>query len=108
MNTYNEFTQYIDSLAMDWNGEQDLHDFCHETADGCEYVIYYGRAWELVDLIRWHNRSVFDSAENGAFNTGVNIESTDQLMTLIAYEIIYQELSLAVQEKMEVLNNEGL
>lgn len=105
MKTFNEFTQYIDILAMDWDGEQDLHNFCHEQADGSEHVIYYGNAWQLVDLIRWNARHIFDSAEMGAFDIGVEITSSDQLMTLIAYEIIYQELSLAVQEKMEALND---
>lgn len=101
--TYNDFTAYIDLLASDWDGDQDLHDFCHEQADGSEYVIYYGNAWQLVDLMRWHCRSTFDSAEDAAFNTGVEITSTDQLMTLLAYELIYQELSLAVQEKQSEL-----
>lgn len=99
--TYNEFKAYIDSLALDWDGEQDLHDFCHQQADSSEYVIYYGNAWQLVDLLRWNCRSMFDSAEDAAFNTGVEITSSDQLMTLIAYELIYQDLSLAVQEKQE-------
>lgn len=96
--TLRDLNAYIDVLASDWDGEQDLHDFCHEQADGSEYVIYYGKAWQLVDMIRWNDRSIFDAAEDAAFNHGTTFESADQMMTLIAYEIIYQELSLAVQE----------
>ncbi len=97
--TLNEFNAYIDVLVLDWDGEQDLADFCHETADGSEHVIYYGSAWALVDFMRWHAPDIFDAAQDGAFNSGIIFESANQMMTIIAYEIIYQELSLAVQER---------
>lgn len=98
INNLRDLRAYIDLLASDWDGEQDLHDFCHEQADGSEYHIYYGKAWQLVNMVRFDDRSIFDAAEDGAFNHGITFESADQMMTLIAYEVIYQELSLAVQE----------
>ncbi len=95
----NEFNAYIDLLLMDWDREQELSDFCHESADGSEHVIYYGNAWALVDFMRWHDADIFDAAEDAAFNSGIIFETANQMMTLIAYEIIYQELSLAMQER---------
>jgi hypothetical protein len=96
-----DFNNYIDLLVSDWDGVQDLHDFCHEQADGSEYVIYYSKAWDLVNLIRWSDRSILDDAELAIENIQVG-DSLDSIMCLLAYEIIYQQLSLAVQELEEV------
>jgi hypothetical protein len=98
INNLKDFNDYIDLLVTDWDGVQDLHDFCHEQADGSEYVIYYANAWDLVNMIRFTDRSLLDDAELALENIELN-DSLDTTMCLLAYEIIYQSLSLAVQEK---------
>lgn len=100
INNLKEFNAYIDLLASEWKyGEQDLHDFCHEQADGSEHVIYYGNAWDLVNMVRKADSSLLDDAELAIENgmvTGIH-----ETMSLLAYELIYQQLSLAVQELEE-------
>ena len=97
LNTLKDFNGYIDLLVSDWDGEQDLHDFCHEQADSSEHVIYYGMAWDLVNLVRCSDHSLLDDAELAIENEP--FQDINRTMTLLAYEIIYQSLSLAVQEK---------
>jgi hypothetical protein len=99
MKTYNEFNDYIDLLASDYDGEQDIYDFCSEQADSSEYVIYYGKAWDLVNMIRCSDISLLDDAE--ASLEYATFESIYQTMSLLTYEIIYQQLLLAVEEKVE-------
>jgi hypothetical protein len=100
INNLKDFNAYIDLLASEWDGVQDLHDFCHEQADGSEYVIYYANAWDLVTMMRLSDRSILDDAELALENMSMS-DSLDTTMCLLAYEIIYQQLSLAVQELEE-------
>ena len=64
-----------------------------------KYVIYYTMAWDLVNKMRTWDRSVFDSADSVICFE--DFDSMDKAMCAIAYEILYQELSLAVQEKLD-------
>jgi hypothetical protein len=98
MKTYTEFNDYIDLLASDYDGEQDIYDFCYEQAEGSEYVIYYGKAWDLVNMIRCSDYNLLDDAELAIEH--VPFENINQTMSLLAYEIIYQQLLLAVEEKV--------
>ena len=107
MNNLQDFNDYIDSICDDiWinykaglNDEDDWSDIAHECADGSQYVIYYGRAWALVTMLRHHDSSLFDSAEDAAFNYGIEFEGMDQVMTQIAFEIIYQHIMLTLNDK---------
>lgn len=107
MNNLQDFDSYIDSICDDiWinykadlNNQDDWPDIAHECADGSQYVIYYGMAWDLVTMMRHHDFSSFDSAEDAAFNYGIEFESANQMMTLIAYELIYQHIMLTLNNK---------
>jgi len=107
MNNLQDFDNYIDSLCNDvWinykaqlNDQDDWHDIAHELADGSQYVIYYGMAWDLVTMMRQQDYSLYDCAEDSSFNYGVEFESANQMMSLIAYEIIYQHIMLTLNNR---------
>ena len=107
MNNLQDFDNYIDSLCDDvWinykaqlNDQNDWYDIAHELADGSQYVIYYGMAWDLVTMIRQQDFSLFDSAEDSAFDHGIEFESANQMMTMIAYELIYQHIMLTLNDR---------
>ena len=97
-----EFNDYIDLLASEfkYSGHDDFSDYCHEAADGSQYVIYNGMAWDLVNMIRLADYSLFEDAEMMLEND--TFDSLQSHITMMAYEIIYQQLSLAIQELNEV------
>lgn len=101
--TYKEFNDYIDMLASDYSasGHDYFGDYCHECADGSEYVIYYAKAWDLVNMLKHSDRAILDDAEMAIFDYGFEMEgqSIDSIMCKLAYECIYQTLSLAIQEQ---------
>jgi len=107
MNNLQDFESYIDSLCDDvWinykaqlNDQSDWHDIAHELADGSQYVIYYGMAWDLVTMMRLADFSLFDSAEDAAFDYGIEFKSANHMMTLIAYELIYQHIMLTLNDR---------
>ena len=109
MNNLQDFDSYIDSLCGDvlinykaqLNDQTDWPDIAHELAEGRQYVIYYGMAWELVTMMRHHDFSSYDSAEDAAFNSGIEFESANQMMTLIAYELIYQAIMLTLNNNFD-------
>ena len=113
MNNLQDFDNYIDSLCDDvWinykaqlNDQSDWHDIAHELTDGSQYVIYYGMAWDLVTMIRQQDYSLYDCAEDSAFNYGVEFESANQMMSLIAYEIIYQHIMLTLNDKFNKMED---
>ena len=102
--TYKEFNEYIDSLADDYCAEdyEDFSDYCHECADGSEFVIYYGCAWSLVYMIKQYDSALLMDAEIALSDYKDGDLSIDAIMTTLAYECIYQQLSLAIQEKMNI------
>jgi hypothetical protein len=95
LNNLKDFNEYINSLASKWDSEQDLHDFCHEQSDSSEHVIYYGKAWDLVNMIRIYDYSLLDEADSVLEYS--EFESINQAMTLLANKIIYQSLSLSLK-----------
>ena len=113
MNNLQDFDSYIDSLCDDvWlnykvqlNDQSDWYDIAHELAEGSQYVIYYGMAWDLVTMIRRCDFSLFDSAEDASFTHGIEFESANQLMTTIAYELIYQRIMLTLNDRCNKLED---
>lgn len=100
--TYKEFNDYIDQLVSEYNDEhyEDFSDYCHECSDSSEYVIYYSNAWELVNMIRVSDYSLLEDAELALSDFNSKELSINSIMSTLAYECIYQQLSLAIQEKL--------
>jgi len=94
MKNYIEFQDYINMLAADFkdSGYEDCTDYAHEAADGSEYVIYYGKAWGLIDTVRSYNSGLYFDGESWALGLGEKQESLDSMITSIAYGIIYTAL----------------
>jgi hypothetical protein len=57
-------------------------------------------AWDLVNMIRLADHSLFEDAEGLLENN--TFDSLQSHITMMAYEIIYQQLMLALQELNEV------
>ena len=68
MKNYKEYLDYCQSLAEDVNDSYsddiDVNDRIHEIADGCSHVIYYSKAWDLVNMMRLNNCELLDEASN--------------------------------------------
>lgn len=64
MNTIQEWQSDIRSMAAEFaDSEQDPSDYALESADGCQWSIYYAHAWDLVSAMRTHDRRALDAAE---------------------------------------------
>lgn len=102
MENINDFNDYIDSLVEDFKEawEDDIGDYAHECADGSEYVIYYHRAWDLVELVRRYRTDLFYEGEEWAMDTfDPKHSSLDNLITSVAYGIIYTALVDALHKQ---------
>lgn len=68
MKNYKEYLDYCKSLAKEiddsYNDDVDINDRIHELADGSCYVIYYSKAWDLVNMMRLNNCELLDEASN--------------------------------------------
>jgi hypothetical protein len=86
MENINDFNKYINDLVSEFEGEgtdySDYNDYAHECADGSEYVIYYSKAWDLVQP--W----AFD------------FESLEHIITIVACSIIHNAI-------MDAFNKQG-
>ena len=95
MENINDFNKYINDLVADYEGEadySDYNDYAHECADGSEYVIYYSKAWDLVNMIRACDYSLYCDSESWAFDLGTDLESLDQAIVMTAYGIIHNAI----------------
>jgi hypothetical protein len=101
MNNIKDFNEYINSLVEDFKEawEDDIGDYAHECAAASQYVIYYHRAWELIELLRGYNSDLFYAGEEWAMETFDPMHSSlDNLITSVAYGSIYTAL-------VDALNN---
>lgn len=103
MKNYKEYLDYCQSLAEDINDSYsddiDLNDRIHEIADGCQYVIYYSKAWDLVNMMQWANRELLEEAtnESGRWCTYENENDINAYMSELAYYLIRNGVYSAYQ-----------
>ena len=73
----------IDSVYEEFKRDdtQELMDICHETADSSEYVIYFGKAWDLVSFVRLHDFDEYLEAQDILEDIGEFCHELDTLMT---------------------------
>ena len=98
MKNYIEFQDYINMLAAEFkdSGHEDAADYAHECADSSEFVLYYGKAWDMIDTVRSYNSDLFCDGEAWALDLGEKYESLDSMMTSVAYGIVYTAVFEAV------------
>ncbi len=109
MENMKEFNEYIDMMRDEIlteyrsgnNDRDDWSDIVHEHADGSQYVIYYGMAWELVNMVRKYDYALFEDAQQGLYGLELECSEVNKAMSILAYEVIYQQLMLALNDSME-------
>jgi hypothetical protein len=102
MKNINDFNEYINSMVSEFEGEadySDYNDYAHECADGSEYVIYYSKAWDLVNLVRENDYSLYCDSQPWAFD----FESLEHIITSVACSIITNAIMDAFN-KLELEN----
>lgn len=94
MKNYIEFQDYIKMLSADFkqSGHKYVQDYAHEAADGSEFVIYCGKAWDMIEIVRSYNSDLFFEGESWALDLCEDHKSLDSMITSIAYGIIYVEV----------------
>jgi hypothetical protein len=104
MKNYKEYIDYCQSLAEDINDSYsddiEVTDRIHEIADGCQYVIYYSKAWDLVNMMREYNHELFMQAVEEVQDNGFEHElagDVNKLMTWIAFFLIRNGIHSAYQ-----------
>jgi len=103
MKNYKEYLDYCQRLAEDINDSYsddiDVNDRIHEIADGCQYVIYYSKAWDLVNMMREYNHELFTHAVEEVRDNGFEFEGDiDRHMTWIAFFLIRNGIYSAYQQ----------
>lgn len=95
MKNYKEYLDYCQRLAEDVNDSYsddiEVTDRIHEIADGCSHVIYYSKAWDLVNMMREYNHELFMQAVEEVQDNGFEHElagDVNKLMTWIAFFLI--------------------
>lgn len=96
-----------EALALEYwesHSDQDPSEYAHECADGCQWAIYYSHAWCLVNAARLLRPSDLDQAESdleglGFEVAGLQFESFDKTMSLIAYRLTYTEILTQIQKQ---------
>ena len=102
MENIKDFNDYIDSFVADFKEawEEDIGDYAHECADVSEYVTFYHRAWDLIELVRACSTDLFYAGEEWAMDTfDPKHSSLDNLITSVAYGIIYTALVDALNKQ---------
>ena len=104
MENYKEYIDYCQRLAEDVNDSYsddiEVTDRIHEIADNCQYVIYYAKAWDLVNMMREYNHELFTQAVEEVQDNGFEHElagDVNKLMTWIAFFLIHNGIYSAYQ-----------
>ena len=106
MKNYKEYLDYCQSLAEDINDNYpdtiEILDRIHEIADGCQYVIYYSKAWDLVNMMRANNDALLDEALDEVRDERCLLDGKDEYfhdyMCGIAYYLIRNGIYKAYQQ----------
>lgn len=105
MENYKEFLDYCRLRAEDineWYNDIDLADRIHEMADGSTHVIYYSKAWDLVNMMRLNNCELLDHACEEIRDNGFEFRGDiNAYMTSITYYLISNGIRDAYYELIE-------
>jgi hypothetical protein len=89
-----ELNSWVDACIEDFKSEDiDPSDYAHECADGSEWAIYYGKAWDLVCACRDHAPEMLDQADSTYSDIfSIDDANTDTRMCRLAYLIAHDAL----------------
>jgi hypothetical protein len=103
MKNYKEYIDYCQRLAEDVNDSysddiDDINQAIHEIADNCQHVIYYAKAWDLVNMMREYHYEKFNDAVDEVQGSGFEFEGDiNAHITWIAYYLIRNGIHSAYQ-----------
>ncbi len=106
MKTHIEYLDYIETIKDVIIGEtlerEDAETLIWEHADSSEHVIYYGKAHDLVHLVRNWDSSLYNEAQDEVEElNGGEFLDYDTYATRLAFSIIRIHLSQLVYEQIE-------
>lgn len=103
MKNYKEYIDYCQRLAEDVNDSysddiDDINQAIHDIADNCQHVIYYAKAWDLVNMMRHYNHELFNEAVEEVQGNGFEFEGDiNAHITWIAFFLIRNGIHSAYQ-----------
>jgi len=110
MKNIKDFNDYISMMIADYDADHygDYNTYAHWCADGSEYTIFYHSAWDLIELVKRYRSDLFYVGEEMAMNTfDPKHSSVDNLITSVAYYIIYTAMLNAFNQVHESDVEEG-
>lgn len=106
-----KFTSLIDSLCESVNGYNLDDSFDHynaiiEICASCDHSFVYGKAWSLVDYVRFQDRDLFDEVEREVQENDHNTDdiNLNDYMLTYAFQIL-KVSTLKKWEEMQLASN---
>jgi Sec-independent protein translocase protein TatA len=96
-----EITDAIEALTID--DLDDIYDKVHEQVDGHEWVIYYGKAWEVAALMSSDDAACREFEDLGCLESG---KSLDDLICQFAYCALSATVSDEIEAALEEYKRE--
>ena len=95
-----ELNSWVETCVEEHDpGEMDPSDYAHECADGCQWAIYYGMAWDLVAACHDHAPEMLDEADDTYSSIYPNDDADiNTRMSRLAYLIAHDALWRALQK----------
>lgn len=91
-----EIIEMIDNV--DVNSVDGVYDRIHEMVDGHEWVIYYGRAWNVARLMSGNDNACSMFEDLGCIQSG---ESLDNLICRFAYCALHSNVAAEMDDAVE-------
>lgn len=101
MKTYDDFFQYIDTLAGDFKASDynRPEDYADDVAYRNEYVAFPALAFELLTIVRRHNFDLFEAGENMAKNEECFFTTLDAAISNVCFGVIWIALVNAIYKE---------
>jgi len=106
-----KFTSLIDSLCESVNGYNLDDSFDHynaiiEICANCDHSFVYGKAWSLVDYVRFQDRDLFDEVEREVQENDHNTDdiNLNDYMLTYAFQVL-KVSTLKKWEEMQLASN---
>jgi phosphoribosyl 1,2-cyclic phosphodiesterase len=92
-------TEIADAVeALTVNDLDDVYDKVHEQVDGHEWVIYYGKAWDVAHLMSGDDAACREFEELGCLESG---KSLDDLICQFAFCALRANVSDEIESVLE-------
>jgi hypothetical protein len=91
-----EIAETIDALTVD--SLDDVYDKVHEQVDGHEWVIYYGKAWDVAHLMSSDDAACREFEDLGCLESG---KSLDDLICQFAFCALRANVADEIESALE-------